>query len=65
MTVVSQSVVNYQTSFVDKNSSGVTCSHGFVFKYLCKIKNSKATGFDEISARFLKLFAPYSKDSRT
>ena len=28
-------------------------------KYLCKIKISKATGFDEISERFLKLFAPY------
>ena len=38
-------------------------SHGFVYKYLCKIKTSKATGFDEISARFLKLFAPYITDS--
>ena len=58
------------SNFVDKNSSGVTfkiphVSHGFVFKYLCKIKISKATGFDEISARFLKLFAPYLTDSIT
>ena len=46
------------SNFADKNSSGVTfkiphVSHGFVFKYLS----------DEISARFLKLFAPYITDS--
>ena len=59
------------SNFVDKNSSpGIFykipyVSHGFVFKYmyLCKIKTSKATGFDKISARFLKLFAPYITDS--
>ena len=57
-------------NFVDKNSSGVTfkiphVSHGFVFKYLCNIKISKATGFDEMSARFLNFFAPYLTDSIT
>ena len=57
------------SNFVDKNSSPGDfykipyVSHGFVYKYLCKIKTSKATGFDEISARFLKLFAPYITDS--
>ena len=57
------------SNFVDKNSSPGNfskipyVSHGFVYKYLCKIKTSKATGFDEISARFLKLFAPYITDS--
>ena len=58
------------SNFADKNSSGVTCkiphvSHGFVFKYLFKVKISKAIGFDEISVIFLKLFAPYLTDSIT
>ena len=58
------------SNFVDKNSSGVTfkiphVSHCFFFKYLCKINISKATGFDKISARFLKLFVPYLTDSIT
>ena len=57
------------SNFVDKNSSPGKfykipyVSHGFVFKYLCKIKTSKATSFGEISARFKKLFAPYKTDS--
>ena len=54
---------------MDKNSSPGKfykiryVSHGFVLKYLCKIKTSKATGFEDISARYLKLFAPYIIDS--
>ncbi len=38
-------------------------THEFVFKYLTDLQAKKATGLDDISARFLKLTAPYVTDS--
>ena len=38
-------------------------SHAFVFKFLSSLKSSKATGLDGISAKYLKMFAPYITDS--
>ena len=34
-------------------------SHVFVFKFPSSLKSSKATGLDGISAKYLKMFAPY------
>ena len=38
-------------------------SDAFVFKFLSSLKSSKATGLDGISAKYLKMFAPYITDS--
>ena len=38
-------------------------SHQFVFKYINEMKGNKSTGHDDISARFIKLTAPYITDS--
>ena len=38
-------------------------SHAFVFKFLSSLKSSKAAGLDGISAKYLKMFAPYITDS--
>ena len=38
-------------------------SNAFVFKFLSSLKSSKATGLDGISAKYLKMFAPYITDS--
>ena len=37
-------------------------SHQFVFKYINEMKGNKSTGHDDISARFIKLTAPYITD---
>ena len=37
--------------------------HQFVFKYINEMKGNKSTGHDDISARFIKLTAPYITDS--
>ena len=38
-------------------------SHQFVFKYINEMKGNTSTGHDDISARFIKLTAPYITDS--
>ena len=38
-------------------------SHAFVLKCLSSLKSSKATGLVGISAKYLKMFAPYITDS--
>ena len=38
-------------------------NHQFVFKYINEMKGNKATGHDDVSARFIKLTAPYITDS--
>ena len=51
-------------TFIDKkvpvnNSFDIPkISHEFVYKFIIRIKENKATGHDDISARFIKLTAP-------